>query len=130
LNAEYFFPDLFDNAVINGLNFNNTEEIIKLIKNMSDDEYNLRIENIKKLRNKYFNITSFNYVFNYISDSILKDVNKNYSCEEYFFDRINNNKKNLDEISNFNLNLKFTCLNCKKKFNKRKTFIKHLWSCK
>ena len=48
LNAEYFFPDLFNNAVINGLNFNNTDEIIKLIKNMSDDEYNLRIENIKK----------------------------------------------------------------------------------
>ena len=131
LNAEYFFPDLFNNAVINGLNFNNTNEIIELIKNMSDDEYNLRIENIKKLRNKYFNITSFNYVFNYMSDYILKDINKNYSCGEYFFDRINNNKKKLDEISNFNLNnLKFTCLNCKEKFKKRKTFTKHLWSCK
>jgi uncharacterized protein YjgD (DUF1641 family) len=51
-DIDKFFPDIFDNAVINGFRYSN-DEIFKLIKNMTDDEWLMRINNIEKIIKKY-----------------------------------------------------------------------------
>jgi hypothetical protein len=68
-DIDKFFPDIFDNAVINGHRLS-YDEIFKLIKNMTDDEWLMRINNIEKIIKKYLIFfterTSIKYMFNVI----------------------------------------------------------------
>ena len=58
VNIYQIFPDLFNDAVIDGSQYN-LDDLINLIHNMTDDEYNKRVNNIKNLRNKYYNACSY-----------------------------------------------------------------------
>ena len=69
-HIETIMPDIFTNGILNG--FETTiEDLIYKIKNMTNEEYNLRIENIKKLRYKYLNGFSFENIFNFIGNQLL-----------------------------------------------------------
>ena len=92
LDIEIVFPNLFKNGVINGRRFK-TKELIDKIKNMSNDEYKKRIENIKKYKRDSYLCTSIysrwifvigkilekkklKYKFNR-GANLLEDINKN-----------------------------------------------------
>ena len=95
-NPEKFFPELFEN-VINGYSFNNIEELIYFIKNMSIDEYNKRINYINTNLNKYLLLFSQDNLMNYMIYKILGKeldndnllyLNKLNSCHLIYKDNI------------------------------------------
>ena len=52
---------------------NGVNKIIKYLKNMSQEEYDLRIENIKKYRDKYFQIFHIGPIYKYIYHNGIKE---------------------------------------------------------
>ena len=135
-NAKYIFPDLFDDCVIDGFEFKDCNQIVNYIKNMADDEYNKRINNIKKIRNKYYKIFSMNYICDYIANEIISIIDNEYEYENEFKNindkfrkDVNNNLFEINKNCIFNLNLKFTCNKCKLLFDDRKIFLKHIKYC-
>jgi hypothetical protein len=134
-NAKYIFPDLFDNCLIDGFEFKNCNELVNYIENMSNDEYNKRINNIKKVRNKYYKMFSCDYICDYISNEITKIINNDYTYENEFKNINDKFKEDIDLFEsnkkcNFDLNLKYICNRCKSLFDIRYPFLKHIRSCK
>ena len=66
-------PNLFSNGVINGFDFDNLDDLIFFINNMSDEEYFKRIENIKKERENILNLFDLNNTLSYLFTKTLKD---------------------------------------------------------
>ena len=87
-DIDLFFPDLFDNGVINGHKYS-FNDLFKLLETMNEEEYNIRLNNIKKHIEKYFILfseyTCIKYllynVFDFIEQDeytlILDNINKN-----------------------------------------------------
>lgn len=77
LEIDEFFPELFNNGVINGLRYS-FDEIFYLIENMTNEEYINRIENLRKYTNKYIKFFSYYNSFNYILHKLFnKDFENN-----------------------------------------------------
>ena len=135
-HPEYIMPDLFDYGIIDGFKFKNCQELTNYLKNMSEQEYEKRILNIKKARYKYYYIFSQKNIIDFISDKINKIIYKNYKFNNYLNDinekYINDVKNNLfpnNKKIEFNLNLKFRCNKCNIGFNRSYKYINHKKIC-
>jgi hypothetical protein len=93
---------------------------------MTDDEYNRRLNNIKKYRNKYYKFFSMDNICEYLSNLFYKTIDLNHTYENDI-KIFNDNKIILSKDFTYNLHY-FTCYNCKKKFKTRKSFVKHFWN--
>ena len=73
IEIKRLLPDLFNNGVIDGSSYN-LDILIKLVKNMSEHEYQQRLATIKKYREKYFKYFSFEgefeFIYEFISSSL------------------------------------------------------------
>lgn len=74
-NADKIMPDLFSNGVINGFNYKNIDDLISYLQEMSDKEYTLRVETIKKNRDKYYNYFGLRKINDFIVEKIF-----DYKC--------------------------------------------------
>ena len=63
-------PDLFSNGVINGFNYKNIDDLISYLQEISDEEYTLRVETIKKNRDKYYNYFGLRNINDFIVEKI------------------------------------------------------------
>ena len=97
-NIKMILPELFNNGVINGFDFDNLTDLIEFLKNMTNEEYNKRIENIKRERGKIFKICSIQNQFSYILTIFLNYRGFNIPFNEDTIElRDINNKLNLKE---------------------------------
>ena len=75
------FPFIFEMGVINGFSFESYKDLVSYLNNMSDDEYNIRIKNIKKNREILLKTSSifsrYSFFFGIIENNI--GINPNYS---------------------------------------------------
>ncbi len=94
-DIDKFFPDIFDNAVINGYRYN-YDELFNLIKNMSYEEWSQRINNIQKIIDKYLHFFSEKTMIMYM-------LYKVFNIEEF---KNNNNIIELDRINKIISNIK------------------------
>jgi hypothetical protein len=92
LDIDIFFPDLFDNAVINGSRYSSID-LFKLLENMTEDEYNKRLNNINKIIEKYLILFSQNTCIKYSLSKIFDFVEK----DEYTLILENANKKHINK---------------------------------
>lgn len=75
-NPKKFFPDLFK-YIINGYDFENEQELLNFIKNMSQQEYEFRINEIHKLLPKYIKFFSMDNIMNFITNKVFEKEGKN-----------------------------------------------------
>lgn len=73
-NPEIFFPELFENAVINGFKYT-TEELLELLHKMTHEEYNIRVSNIEKLCEKMLYIFTEYSILNYMITDFFSQYN-------------------------------------------------------
>lgn len=66
-----FFPNLFENGIINGHDYE-TKELYQYLKSMPEQEYMIRVKRIKKYRNYYYQMFSLQNIWNYILAHSLK----------------------------------------------------------
>lgn len=62
-NSHLIFPDIFSNGIINGWNFESMQDLSIFIKNMNNDNISIRIDKIKKYRDKYAEMLCQNNIF-------------------------------------------------------------------
>lgn len=95
-DAEKYFPELFENGVINGFKCT-TDELITLLINMSDDEYKTRVLNIQKNTQSLFLACSEYAQLNYIFSDFFSQYNINLDISrgtEYLKDINTRNSNN------------------------------------
>lgn len=102
-NVEIALPKLFDNGVINGFNFDSLKDLVKFLNEMSDEEYNKRIEVIKRERHTLFKIHSENNQMSFTLTTFLRKKGYDINYNNFNIDLLNINKLLDSDNNKFNL---------------------------
>ena len=105
-NIELIFPKLFDNGVINGFNFDSLKDLVKFLNEMSDEEYNKRIEVIKRERHILFKLHSENNQISFTLTTFLRKKGYDINYNDFNIDLLNCNKLLDSDNDKYNLKKK------------------------
>lgn len=65
-HVERYFSNLFSNGAINGHEFEDLDTLISFISTMHEDEYNARLESIRRYRSEYFDVTKYFAIWEFV----------------------------------------------------------------